>query len=202
MRIEDCLRTGWRAFTRDPASYVFVTFVLIAASCAVQLLFAPLHFPFSFAPQAFISGLLMGGFMNVSVKGLRGEKPTLAAAFEPCTARQGDYLLVGLASIAGILACGVGVLVTQLLFAFAPLLVVQGAGYKDALVRSKDLVVQKLADVVVLWLAIALVNLLGAIAFGVGLLVTLPVSMLALVEAHARLAETRAPDLLPPSPPA
>ena len=139
--------------------------------------------------------------MAVAQKSLNEQTPGLADAFAPCMARQGDYLLVGLATAAGVFLCGVGVVVTSVIFAFSPLLVVQGAGYQQALGRSKDLVMAHLGDVVVLWLVLLVVNLAGALACGVGLFVSLPVSMLALARAHALLSAEPAsiPASLPPA---
>jgi uncharacterized membrane protein len=201
MRIEECLSFGWKAWKRDAAAHVLVTFALLAASCALSAVFSFIHFPFNFVANALSSGLFMGGFMAVAQKSLNEQTPGLADAFAPCMARQGDYLLVGLATAAGVFLCGLGVVVTSVLFAFSPLLVVQGAGYKQALGRSKDLVMAHLGDVVVLWLVLLVLNLVGALACGVGLFVSLPVSMLALARAHALLsAEPPAtPVSLPPA---
>jgi uncharacterized membrane protein len=188
MRIEECFGFGWTTFKRDAPAYVLVTFALVVANATVSALFSWIHFPFNFVANALVSGLFIGGFMAVAHKGLRGETPQLADAFAPCKARQGEYLLVGLATAAGVVLCGVGLLATSVLFVFAPLLVVQGAGYKEALIRSKDLAIARLSDVVVLWLVVVVLNLAGALLCGVGLLVSLPVTMLALAKAHAMLA--------------
>jgi uncharacterized membrane protein len=79
--------------------------------------------------------------------------------------------------------------------------VVQGAGYGQALRGSRDLVMAHLADIAVLWLVLLALNLVGALACGVGLFVSLPVTMVALARAHAQLAAEppATPAALPPT---
>jgi hypothetical protein len=198
MRSEECFGFGWATFKRDASAYVLVTFALIVANAALSAIFSFIHVPFNFVANALVSGLFSGGFMATAAKGLRNETPTLADSFAPFTARQGDYLLVGLATSAGALLCGVGVLVTSLLFIFAPLFVVQGADYKQALKRSKDLVMAHLSDMIVLALLVALLNLAGAMLCGVGLLVSIPMTTLAIAKAFEQLTRNApSADVLP-----
>jgi uncharacterized membrane protein len=146
-----------------------------------------------------ITGLFWGGLMVAARKAARGEVPTLGDAFSPFNERPGDYILVGLAVVLGLLACGVGLFVTSFLFLFAPLCVVEGGDWQQSLTRSKDLVLANMGESVAFYLVLIALNLAGALAFGVGLLVTLPVTALAIVKAY-ELAS--APAVLPPTGPA
>jgi hypothetical protein len=156
-----------------------------------QVVIGALHLPFFFAANlvlnALASGLFAGAFMAVAQRGARGQTPSLSDAFRPFRERQGDYLLVGLAMSSGVVLLGVGILVTSTLFMFAPLLVVQGLSYKEALGASKDLVLARLADVIVLCAVVAVMNLAGFVVCGAGLLVSVPLSALAVARAHALL---------------
>jgi uncharacterized membrane protein len=184
MRIGECFEFGWETFKREASALVFLSFVLIAAELALQgLAVLLLH---HFAPLAgmLLSGLFAGAFMSVARKAARGATPTLEDALWPFKERQGDFLLVGLASSSGAVACGVGVLVTSFLCLFAPLCVVEGGDFKQALSRSYNLMLANPRDTIVFYLLLGALNFAGALALGVGVLATAPISALAIVKAY------------------
>jgi hypothetical protein len=159
----------------------------------------------TFAGGALLSGLFMGGLANCALVSATGREPTLDDAFAPFKARQGDYLIVGLAVCAGAILCGIGYIITSFLFLFSPLLTVLGRDFKAALVQSKDLVLTHAADVAVLYLAVAALGIAGFLACGIGLFVTTPISMLMIVRAHQQLTEPGgilSAAVEPPEPPA
>ena len=119
--------------------------------------------------------------------------PTLGEAFAPFRERQGDYLLVGLALCAGLFVCGVGVLVTSLLFLFAPLIVAEGEDYKTALIRSKDLVLANLGDCIAIYAVLAVINAVGLFTL-LGWLASLPISAIVVARAYEELSR---PETLP-----
>jgi len=137
MRIGECLEFGWETFKRHAGAFVLVTFCLLLANALLNAVLGWLLKGFGGMLSLLVSGLFSGGLMAAARKGARGEAPTLNDAFWPFTTRQGDFLIVGLATNIGILACGVGVIVTAFLFLFSSLLVVEGADYKTALVAAK-----------------------------------------------------------------
>jgi uncharacterized membrane protein len=196
MRIGECLEFGWETFKRHAGAFVLVTLALLVVQALLNAVFSTaLKGALGSAATLMISGLFSGGFMAAAREGARGHAPTLSDAFRPFTHRQGDFLIVGLAINVGLLACGVGIFVTSFLFLFAPLCVVEGADFKSALVRSKDLVTASVGEAIVFVLVLAAVNMAGALALGVGLLITIPISSLAVVKAY-ELAST--PAVLPP----
>jgi hypothetical protein len=196
MRIGECLEFGWETFKRNAGAFVLTTFVLMVASMALNVALSSVLKGAGGIASGLVGGLFSGGFMAVARKGARGEVPTLNDAFWPWTTRQGDFLIVGLLTSLGVLACGVGLLVTTFLFLFSQLLVVEGADWKGALTRSKDLVLANTGEAIVFYLVLMAVNVAGAIALGVGLLVSIPVSTLAIVKAY-ELASS--PAILPPT---
>jgi len=76
----------------------------------------------------------------------------------------------------------IGVFVTAFLFSFATVFVALGTDYGPALVRSKDLAVAHTGETALLIAVIVGVNLAGALLCGLGLLVSVPVSLLILLE--------------------
>jgi uncharacterized membrane protein len=196
MRIGECLQFGWETFKRHVSAFVVIGLVLFLANAAVQFAAALVLRRYGGALGMLVSGLFWGGLMIAARKAARGEEPSLADAFEPFKQRPGDYIIVGFAIEIGVVACGVGALVTSFLFLFAPLCVAEGGDWKQSLTRSKDLILANMSEAIVFYLVLAALNIAGALALGVGLLVTIPVSALAIVKAY-ELATLPAP--LPPA---
>ena len=186
MQSASYLEYGWEVFKRHTSGLVAAAFCLVVVQAASQQVLASLlRSPIAFLSGLFLTGLISGGLMLVARRAMRGQEPTLSDAFEPFRARQGDYLLVGFALAGGVIACGIGVLVTSFLFMFAPLLVADGADFKVALTRSKDLVLANMGELLAVYVLLAAINVLGAITM-IGWLVSVPVSAIAVVKAGRR----------------
>jgi uncharacterized membrane protein len=197
MPILECLEFAWETFKRHASALVIIALVLGVVQAVLNgVLTWSLGRVGPFA-SILASGLPWGGMMLAARKAARGETPTLNDAFIPFNARQGEYLIVGLAANIGVLMCGIGVLISACLCLFAPLAVVDGAEWKPALLRSKDLVLRDPAAIALFFATLIALNVAGFIVFGLGLLVSVPVSALAIVKAH-ELASTRF--ALPPNP--
>jgi hypothetical protein len=191
--VGECVEFGWNEFKRKPAAYVLTTFVLLVAFAAAQ--FATMHL----RNVGFLVGLVLGPMYwicNVAVarKGATGAEPTLNDAFRPFSERQGDYLMVSLAIASGAILCGIGIVVTWFLFAFSAILVLDGRDFKTAVIESKDLVLKHPAEVAILVIVLVALSVAGALACGVGTLVTTPISALAFVKAYEQLTR---PGILP-----
>jgi uncharacterized membrane protein len=187
MRVGESLDGAWRTFKQHTGALVAATFALIVTQVVLQALLArAVHPPLSFLLNLFLSGLVMGGLMNVARIAARGQEPTIGDAFAPFTARQGDYLIVGLAVGSGSVLCFIGVIVTGYLFLFAPLLVVDGKDFRAALRESKDLTIANMGDLLGLFVILMGLNVLGVITF-IGWLVALPISSLMLVHAYEQV---------------
>jgi hypothetical protein len=187
MRVGESLEGAWQTFKQHTGALVGATFALILTQGVVQAILArALHFPMSFLLNLLVSGLVMGGLMNVARIAARGQEPTVSDAFAPFASRQGDYLIVGLAAGSGSILCGLGVLVTGYLFLFAPLLVVDGKDFRVALRESKDLAIAHLGDLLGLFIILIGLNVLGVLTF-VGWLAALPITSLMVVHAYEQV---------------
>lgn len=83
---------------------------------------------------------------------------------------------------------------------FAPLVVVEeGLEPVAALRRSWDMTSAIGGRVALLVLALAALNLLGALALGLGVLVTMPISLVAIVHAYRHVRDRRSVDTLTPA---
>src|SRR5262245_2465788 len=118
IRIGECLRYGWDTFKAQLAGWLLVTVAIIGGSVVVQWLLSLTKSALASAVSVLIGGLFAGAFASAARASARGREPTLNDALVPFKARQGDYLIVGLASSSGVLLCGVGLLVTAFLFLF------------------------------------------------------------------------------------
>ena len=188
MRVGESLESAWQTFKQHTGALVAATFALVLTQLAFHaILMRSTSWILSWALPTLISGLVMGGHMNVARIAARGEEPTLADAFAPFTARQGDYLLVGLAFGAGSVLLLIGALVIGFLFLFAPLLVVDGRDFKTALRESKDLTVGNLGGgVLALFVVLVALNVLGVLT-GIGWLASFPITSLMVVRAYESL---------------
>jgi hypothetical protein len=202
MRIGECLGFGWEIFKRHTGGLVAATFCLgVAQSVLFGVLSLALRWPFTVFANMLLSGLTLGGMMNVARIAAGGGSPTLDDAFLPYRKRQGDYLLVGLVANIGTIAFVIGALVSGFICLFAPLLVVDGDDYKHALTRSKDLMFEHFGKGVVLFGVLALINAIGVLTV-IGVLVTAPVSALALLKAYEQLSVVKIfPDVARPDAP-
>jgi len=194
MRIGAYLDYAWETFKQHTAGLVAAAFCLELLQLVCQrVLGEAVSWQLAIVSSLLLTGLVAGGLMVSAREAMQGRAPTLGEAFRPFRERQGDYLLVGLALGGGLLACGVGVIVTSLLFLFAPLLVAQGVDFKTALVRSKDVVLDNLGDCIVLYLVLGAINALGVITI-VGWLISLPLTAITLTKAYEELSR---PEILP-----
>jgi uncharacterized membrane protein len=190
--VGECVEYGWNEFKQRPAAYVLTTFVLLVLYAGAQFTTAYLK------GIGILLGFILGPLfwvctLAVARKGASGTEPTLNDAFLPFTERQGDYLMVALAIVSGVVLCGVGAVITWFLFGFAPLYALEGRDFKSAVIASKDLVMKYPGEVAMLVLVLFALNLAGILACGIGTLVTTPISTLAFVKGYEQL--TRSPIL-------
>jgi hypothetical protein len=169
--IGDALRAGWEAFQRDMVP------IAVAMFCAMLLGAIPL----------LGGGLALAGMLHVGLKALRGQSPSAADGFIGLSDNAIDHVIMGLLQIAGVIACCVGVYVSQAIFFPGTIMILQrGIGWEEA----KD---ECLARVMPNWgawtlfvLAIGIVGGSGALLCGIGVLFTAPIAMIALAYGYEK----------------
>ena len=180
MSVGAVVERAWEALNDNLAPFLLGGVVIVAVSAVFHVL-AAAFLPISLLSMP-VTWLLSGGLTLMANKALAGERvdlPDMFRVFE----RPVPYLVVGLAQLSGVVLCGVGVLVTSVLFAFSMALVARGGEAVPALVRSKDLVVDNFGELLLLFVAIVGLCIMGALACGVGLVVALPLATLIVVAA-------------------
>jgi hypothetical protein len=169
--IGEALDAAWTAFKRDYAA------ILIGTLCAMLLGLVPVVG----------GGLAMAGLMRVSLKALRGQTPEPADGFIGLQAPV-DHIVMGLLQIAGLLACCVGVYVSQAVFLPGTALILEkGMSWN----RAKDVCIAQVWPNWGPWtlfvFVAGLVGASGAILCGIGAIATVPLAGLMLAYAYDRV---------------
>jgi len=178
MDIGACIKDSWEAIKRWPVPILVGSFVILLVNGVAQSL---------------LTGHAIGGIATLGYKAFRGEEPEIGDVFKPFE-KFVDYLLVFLCTLAGVIACFIGYLVTWILFMFAPMAIAyKGVDWKTALIESKDLVLANLGDVILLFLAVIGINMIGMLLCVVGLFVTVPLTYLMTARAYQQLTGAAPP---------
>ncbi|RZS60262.1 hypothetical protein [Xylanimonas ulmi] len=212
LRVGDALRFAWAKFQQNALAWVLfmiitaiVTAVLNGPSVSASLRQVQSAFdgdvitgagPGAGALLLQLVALIVGAAvqvfaMSTALREADGSRPRLGAFFS--ASRLGPAIVVAVlvsiaASIAGALILLVGGLVLYLFAAFAvPFVLDRGLPVFGAIGESFRVVGRNFGPMLLLLLALIGINILGAIPLGLGLLVTLPLSALALAYAFRRL---------------
>jgi uncharacterized membrane protein len=106
----------------------------------------------------------------------------------------GTNILYSLIVLGGFILLIVPGIIFALMYAFSLLIVVdKGTGPLGSLRQSKELTRGVKWDLFLFWLVVIGINVLGVIALGVGLLVSVPVSTLAFIHVYRKLASQNSP---------
>jgi len=166
--IGDGLSAGWNTLKANPGG------LAVPFLCALVLGFIPV-----------VGGFLaLPGLMLVSLKALRGETPEPKDGFVGFEAIV-DNLILGVLQIVGLIACCVGVYVTQALFIPGTCLVVdKRMGWSDAKDKCMEAIWPNILPWTIYTLVMGLVATAGILACVVGIVVTLPIASIGLAYAY------------------
>jgi len=212
--IKSTLRFGWETFKRRPWIFVGATAILTAAWVGVEFLTAAIDITLSGAQdQPTIFAIIVSNIVNVALGAIIGMGAIafyLAAHDNPDTVELsslwhprpfwkyvGTGILVSLAIIVGLILLIVPGVIIALMFMFSAFIVIdRELGPIDAMAGSNRITRGHKWSLLGLVLMLFLINLLGALAFVVGLLVSVPVTVLAFTHAYRVLSGTTG---VPPS---
>jgi hypothetical protein len=179
MNLSACFERAWSTFNKQPAPFVIAALVLLVTSGILS--FIAKYFPPISIVSPLVNALIGGGMIIMTLRAQSGQAvdvPDIFLGFQ----RPVPFIVVQLATLAGILLCGIGILVTGFLFAYAMVFVARGDDFGPALTKSKDLALARPGETILLLVVVFAMNLAGALVCGVGLLVALPLSVLLYVE--------------------
>jgi hypothetical protein len=175
--IGEALEAGWKTFERDMVP------IALAMLCAMLPGLIPL----------LGGGLALAGMMHVALKALRGQTPAPADGFIGLSESALDHVVIGLLQVAGLLACCLGVFVTQAIFYPGTIMVLErGMGWEQAKDECLARVKPNWGAWTIFTLAISLVGGSGALLCGIGILFTAPIAMIALAYGYQKGFNERA----------
>jgi uncharacterized membrane protein len=199
--IESSVRFGWETFKKRPWFFVGSGLVIGLAYVGAGLIISAINGLLSSAPdQSTVIGslvnLLLGTLISIGVTAFylnahdNPDTVGLASLWHPRPFLNflAASVVVGLAIGAGFILLIVPGIIFALMFMFTTFIVVdREAGPIEAMKESKRITHGYKWPLLGFIFVLALINLLGALALGVGLLVSVPVSTLALVHAYRTL---------------
>ncbi len=202
--IKDSIVSGWRHLSAN-----FWFFVLLSLSFGIiQALLDKVGGNQALVVVAGILNFFCGffamfTFVRMGLKVERGEKPAWKDVFDIKTPVLGWYILT---SIVFAIACGAGLLLFIIpglivsvrygFFGFA--LIENETTLRPAFQRSFDLTHGRFWPILGWSVVLGLINLVGALAFGIGLLITAPLTLLATAHVYTKLKA--APAIVPAAP--
>jgi uncharacterized membrane protein len=169
--IGESLGVGWKTFQQNPVP------ILLGTLCAMVIGLIPI----------LGGGLAFAGMMRVSLKALRGQVPEPGDGFAGLSSNALDHIIMGLLQIVGLLACCVGVYVSQGIFFPGTLLILErNLTWEEA----KDVCLKEVKPNWVPWtlfvLVVGLAGASGMILCVVGVFFTAPVALIAMAYAYEK----------------
>ena len=169
--IGEALRVAWETYQRDMVP------IAVAVACALLLGAIPI----------LGGGLSLAGMMHVGLKALRGQRPAPADGFIGLSDNAIDHVVMGLLQLSGILACCLGLYVTQALFFPGTVMILQrGIGWEEAKDECLARVKPNWGPWTIFVLALGIVGGSGALLCGIGVLFTAPIGMIALAYGYEK----------------
>jgi len=207
----ECIKFGWATFKKRPWLFIgAIVLLFIASSISSTItgamdesgngLVVLLGFILSVAIGIYIEMMLTSFFLKAheSTESVSWKD---AATSLPFWKYLGAKILAAILIIIGLILLIVpGIILALMFFAVQYLVIDKKLGPVAALKESKRITTGHKWDLFVLLIVVILVNLLGALALFVGLLVTIPVTILAMVHAY-RTLEHKANEIAPAAQP-
>jgi hypothetical protein len=177
-----CFGRAWNLLKDDFWPMVGVTLLIMVIAIASNSLYVGL----------ILNGPLLGGLYGYYLKRIRGQRADLGDAFAGFSESFLHLMLVSLVSTlltwVGLLLCVVPGIYLGVAWVFAvPLVMDKKLEFWDAMEVSRKVVTSQWWIVFALLLLASLLNIGGALACGIGLAVTLPITLLALIYAYEDL---------------
>lgn len=199
--IQDALQFGWGK-TKEHFTYllglvliIFVSAIVLNALSGIPIL----GFLLTIAGQT----ILNMGMIKISLALGRNNKKAsykeLFTTYQPFWVFLGASLLMGLAVAVGMVLLVIPGIIAAIMLQFSTYLVIdKGLGVMESLKESVNMTKGNRWKLFGLMLILALMNAVGGLLFGIGLLVTVPITLMAMVHVYDKLVG--APSSVPAQP--
>ncbi len=196
------LRAGWHTFTRRPLFFggvSFLFFILYSvlswvtdpenAADVLRIPLAVASFVVGVVVEMYLINLMLAAHDRVETVGLSDGTARL-----PFWQYAAVKILTAVIVIIGLVLLIVPGIIAMIALMFSNYLVVdKGLGFKEALKQSVHLTRGHRLQLFLLLVALVLMNVVGALLLFVGLLVSVPVSMLTMAHAYRTLEKSTTP---------
>jgi hypothetical protein len=196
--IRACIRYGWETFKKRPWFLIGITTLILAINFALPVADedSPLTVAIAFSLISFIVGIFLQiGSTNLLLRAHDGiETVHVRDLWYPHHILKyiGASILVFVCVILGLVLLIIPGVIAAIALSYTSYIVVdKGTGSVDAIKESWRITKGNRWRLLLLGLVMVLVNLLGLLALVVGLLVTIPVSMIASAHAYRFLEQAR-----------
>lgn len=193
--IGEAISYGWAAFKKQPGPLLLVVLVVFIVSGIFNGLgyafdSVVLQFVFQLL-SIFVSIVISMGLIRVGLKITRGETAEVGDLFS--TEHLGQYIgasiLFTIIFTIGLILCIIpGIIAAVVLGFFGFAVIDRGADVTSSLSISADITQGHRGTLFGFYIVLGLLNLLGALLCGVGLLVTYPVSIVAVAYAYRKIS--------------
>ncbi len=197
------IKEGWELFMANFANLIVATLIFIAVHFAVGAIVP-------FFGGLIVSGPLMGGMFYVILDVERGEKFQITRMFDGFTKKLVPLVLVGILTSIFITVGFIFFILPGFLVAgwylFPYLYVVdKDMDFWPAMEASREIGFANHLNAFLFIIVLVVINIVGALAVGIGLLISVPLSMCATAKAYSHLtgeaaAEGGPPGETPPPP--
>lgn len=181
--IQRYLKEGWELFLPNAVNLIVATLILVVAQFAAH-----------FIPLAgfLVAGPLMGGMFLVIMDIMEGTPFNAMRIFDGFTKHLVPLVLVGILTsiftMVGFVLLVIPGFIVMGLYLFPYLFVVdEGMDFWPAMETSRKIGMDNLVQVALMAVALAVLNLAGALLLGIGLLATIPLSLCAVAKAYEDL---------------
>jgi uncharacterized membrane protein len=194
---------GWKGMTQNIGPFILIALVIVV----IQVVLSVIGYAFDnywlsmvWNILVWIVGLILAmGLIRAALAVLDGGRPEVGMLFH--TERLAPYLiasiLVGLAVGVGLILCIIPGLILAFLFAFFGYAIVDGKTDEaiESMKMSWNLVTKHVGSLILLFILVILINLVGALLCGIGLLFTYPITAVALAYAWRTISGGRVAQL-------
>lgn len=178
--IQRYLKEGWDFFVQNAANLVVATIIFIVIHIVANLI--PLA-------SLLVSGPMIGGMYYVILDARRGEKFDVMRIFDGFKLKLVPLVLVGILTtvftMAGLILLILPAFLVMGWYLFSFLFVVdQEKDFWPAMESSREIGFQNHVNVFLMAFVVVTLNFAGLLALGIGVLVTMPLSLCAIVMAY------------------
>ena len=202
--IKEALSVGWKGFKKDVGMWVGLMITIFVVSMVVG------SFSYSFdietgQSSGTFAGNILGwvlnvfmtiGILTIAIKTVRGQKGSFGELFTACSSFQKFFnmfavnVLMGIVVLIGfILLIIPGVIASMMLFLAPYYVAIENMGPIEAMKRSAESMKGYKMQLFLFILTSIGIIILGALAFGVGLLVAVPVVTIASAHIYERITK-------------